>query len=77
MEAISDVFVRGVWGPYAKLPNDLNYGGPECAAEAPNEFKYITMAVLVSHFSTFYYQSCWALGTILVYRNEIRSTHQV
>ena len=39
--------LRGVYGEHSKH-NNLNYGGPECAALLPTEFKIMTLLVLVS-----------------------------
>ena len=48
MKSIRDALIRGVWGPHSKLGNNLNYGGPDCAAEAPVWFKVAVVLVLVS-----------------------------
>ena len=48
MKSIRDALIRGVWGPQSKLGNNLNYGGPDCAAEAPVWFKVAVVLVLVS-----------------------------
>ena len=48
MKSFHDFMLRGVWGPHSKLGNNLNYGGPDCAAEAPISFKVTVMAFLVS-----------------------------
>lgn len=40
--------LRGVWGEHAKLANNMNYGGPDCAAEAPVYFKWLCTLSLVS-----------------------------
>jgi hypothetical protein len=47
MKSIRDIFLRGVYGEHSKH-NNLNYGGPECAALLPTEFKIMTLLVLVS-----------------------------
>ena len=48
MKSVHDFMLRGVWGPHSKLGSNLNYGGPECAAEAPISFKVAVMLVIVS-----------------------------
>ena len=48
MKSFSDFMLRGVWGPHSKLENNLNYGGPDCAKEAPPEFKIAISALMVS-----------------------------
>jgi len=47
MKSIRDMSLRGVYGEHSKH-NNLNYGGPECAALLPTEFKVMTLLVLVS-----------------------------
>lgn len=47
MKSIRDMCLRGVYGEHSKH-NNLNYGGPECAALLPTEFKIMTLLVLVS-----------------------------
>ena len=48
MKPIGDFLLRGVWGEHSKLGNNLNYGGPDCAAEAPISFKLAVNMALVS-----------------------------
>lgn len=52
MKTIGEFMLRGVWGPHSKLQNNLNYGGPDCAAEAPISFKLMVMVSLVSLISS-------------------------
>ena len=47
MKSLRDMCLRGVYGEHSKH-NNLNYGGPECAALLPTEFKIMTLLVLVS-----------------------------
>ena len=49
MKSFSDAMMRGVWGPHSKLENNLNYGGPDCAAEAPIEFKVAVIAIMIPY----------------------------
>ena len=49
MKPIGDFMLRGVWGEHSKLGNNLNYGGPDCAAEAPLYFKPLCILALVSY----------------------------
>ena len=42
MEFIKDKLIRGVWGEHAMLHSDFN-GGPNCATQGPNSFKYLVM----------------------------------
>ena len=48
MKPIGDFLLRGVWGEHSKLGNNLNYGGPDCAAEATVSFKLAVNMALVS-----------------------------
>ena len=47
MKSFSDALTRGVWGPHSKLKDNLNYGGPDCYAEASPWFKFTINACLV------------------------------
>ena len=48
LQEIRDILIKGVWGPSAKLENNLNYGGPDCASEATVTFKLSMIAIIVS-----------------------------
>ena len=47
MKTIWEFSLRGVYGEHAKVQN-LNYGGPECAAMLPDDFKIFANLALVS-----------------------------
>ena len=53
MKSISDALVGGIWGPNSKFGNNLNYGGPDCAAEASIEFKLAFMLVMIPYQAWF------------------------
>ncbi len=63
MKSIRDIFLRGVYGEHSKH-NNLNYGGPECAALLPTEFKIMTLLVLVS-FSIYLTMTASLLNLLL------------
>lgn len=53
MKSIGDALSRGVWGPHSKLGNNLNYGGPDCAAEGSPWFKVLCIAALMPYLLYF------------------------
>ena len=48
MKSVWDFSVRGVWGEHSQFPNDMNYGGPECAEQYSWTFRFVWAVILVS-----------------------------
>ena len=48
MKSIWDLSVRGVWGENSQFPNDMNYGGPDCAVQYSLLYRWSWALILVS-----------------------------
>ena len=71
MKSLSDALLRGVWGPHSKLGENRNYGGPDCAAEAPISFKLAVMGGLVSQLPLT--PEIWLPNSVCVFQNFVVS----